>query len=119
MSDTSYELWCLVQGDDTLSPIVTPRTTSIGVLKQHIKRARENSLFHKVDASPRSLAGALLLVICSDVMSDTFLPVGRCERWWDIQRNTGWQICDLEEIFRCVALAAFGCPTPRLCHSAG
>jgi hypothetical protein len=55
MSDTSYELWCLVQGDDTLFPIVTPRTTSIGVLKEHIKRARENTLFHKVDASSLDL----------------------------------------------------------------
>ena len=50
MFNATYELWCLVRGDNTPFPIVASSTSSIGVLKQYIKKEREITLFARVEA---------------------------------------------------------------------
>jgi hypothetical protein len=55
MTDTMYQLWCLVEGDDTLFPIIAPSTTSIGVLKDMIKEKGINPTEHAVDAKGLTL----------------------------------------------------------------
>ncbi|KAH9978410.1 hypothetical protein BJV74DRAFT_888255 [Russula compacta] len=44
----TYELWCLVEGDDTLFPVIASSTTSIGRLKVLIKDNGINAAEHAV-----------------------------------------------------------------------
>jgi hypothetical protein len=37
MSNTIYNLWCYLEGDNTVLPVDTPSTISIGELKKMIK----------------------------------------------------------------------------------
>jgi hypothetical protein len=50
MPDTTYQLFCLVKGDNTPFHVIASPTTSIGGLKQYIKKEREYTLFERVDA---------------------------------------------------------------------
>jgi hypothetical protein len=49
MSDTTYELLCLIERDITPFTVVAPSTTYIGVLKQVIKKEKGDRL-QSVDA---------------------------------------------------------------------
>jgi hypothetical protein len=50
MSDTTYELWCLVEGDKTPFSIIAPSTTFIAELQKMIKKEKSNAL-KRFDAS--------------------------------------------------------------------
>ena len=44
MAETIYTLWCYVEGDNTLFPVIAPSTTLIGILKRTIKEESSPSL---------------------------------------------------------------------------
>ncbi|KAF8498772.1 hypothetical protein F5888DRAFT_1802922 [Russula emetica] len=50
-----YQLWCLVEGDDALFPVIAPSTTSIGVLKDMIKEKGINPNEHAILAKDLTL----------------------------------------------------------------
>jgi len=50
MSDTSYKLWCLVEGEESPFSVTTHSNISISELKEVIKAKKENA-FQRVDAS--------------------------------------------------------------------
>jgi hypothetical protein len=50
MSETTYELWCLVEGDNTPFSIIASSTTFIGELPKMIKKEKSNAL-QRFDAS--------------------------------------------------------------------
>ena len=54
MAETNYTLWCYVEGDKTLFPVVSPSTTSMGILKKLIKEENSNFL-QGVDAKDLTL----------------------------------------------------------------
>jgi hypothetical protein len=54
MSDTSYRLWCFVEGDNTVFPVIASSTLFIGELKDKIKENKSN-LLQRVDASSLTL----------------------------------------------------------------
>ena len=61
MSDTTYNLWCFVKGDDNLFPVIASSTISIGELKDMIK---EMSNFLGKDDTAASLSRRC--VVCND-----------------------------------------------------
>ena len=54
MAETNYTLWCYVEGDKNLFPVIPPSTTSMGMLKELIKEKRSNFL-QGVDAADLTL----------------------------------------------------------------
>jgi Crinkler effector protein N-terminal domain len=50
MSDTTYKLWCLVEGDKTPFSIIASTTTFIGELQKMIKKEKSDAL-QSFDAS--------------------------------------------------------------------
>ena len=75
MSDTPYNLWCHIVGDNTFFPIVASSTTLIGVLKSKIKEERKNGVPSSVDAADLLLwkVSMTLVVIRSGITGDTTL----------------------------------------------
>jgi hypothetical protein len=74
MSDTTYKLWCIAEGDNTpFRVIVASLTIYIDHLKKKDQRREEQSSLTGRRQRPHALEGALFLVICSDITSDTTL----------------------------------------------
>ena len=72
MSDTSYNLWCFVQGDDEAFSVTVPSDMLISDLKGRIKAKKENTL-RSVDASNLILWKVrYFLVICSDIIGQLY-----------------------------------------------
>jgi hypothetical protein len=57
MSNTTYKLLCLVEGENAPFSIVAPSTMSIGLLQQMVKKERSgpSGIFRRVDASQLDL----------------------------------------------------------------
>jgi len=75
MSGTSHNLWCLVKGDEAPFYVTARSNILISDLKERIRKKYQN---RHSGLQTRTLEGALFLVICSDIMGDTILPVGQC-----------------------------------------
>ena len=92
MSGTSYKLWCLIEKEKAPFPVTIPSNILISELKERLKAIRENAL-KTVDAPTLTLwEVCYFLVICSDIMGDTTLPIGQCGLEWDKIYYTSWRI---------------------------
>ena len=65
MSDTSYNLWCLVEGENTPFLVTAPSNILIGRLKERIQETIKTGIrAHKLEL----WKVRCFLVICSDIM---------------------------------------------------
>ena len=72
MSDTSYNLWCFLQGDHEAFSVTVPSDMLISNLKKRIKVEKENTL-RTVDASDLILWKVrYFLVIYSDIIGPLY-----------------------------------------------
>ena len=72
MSDTSYELWCFIEGEKQAFSVTAPSDLFISDLKERIKAEKENTL-RCVDASNLILWKVrYFLVICSDIIGPLY-----------------------------------------------
>jgi len=68
-SDTSYRLWCFVEGDNTVFPVIASSTLLIDDLKDKIKEKKSN-LLQRVDASILTLWKVQADVVDHDEVGD-------------------------------------------------
>jgi hypothetical protein len=55
MSENTYHLWCLVEEDNTLFPIIASPALSVGQLKDLIKEKRKHGALSNIDATDLTL----------------------------------------------------------------
>jgi hypothetical protein len=78
MTDATYRIWCLVEGENTLFPVIASPALSIGELKDLIKEKGKNGVLNSTDAKDLNLwkVRMTLVVIRSDITGDTTLAFG-------------------------------------------
>jgi hypothetical protein len=73
MSDETYLIWCLVEGDGTLFPVVDSLRKTVIELKELIKEKCKNGVLKNVDAKDLTL-WKVRMTMASDSTTDS--PAG-------------------------------------------
>jgi hypothetical protein len=69
MSDETYLIWCLVEGDGTLFPVVDSLRKTVIELKELIKEKCKNGVLKNVDATDLTL-WKVRMTMASDSTTD-------------------------------------------------
>jgi len=70
MSENTYRIWCLVEGDNILFPVIALPTTSVSMVKDLIHEKRKNGVLKSVDAADLTL-WRVRMTIASDSTTTT------------------------------------------------
>jgi hypothetical protein len=55
MSENTYHIYCLVEGNSAIFPVIASPTTSISMLKYLIKEKRKHGVLSNIDATDLTL----------------------------------------------------------------
>jgi Crinkler effector protein N-terminal domain len=75
MSENTYRIWCLVEGEDTIFHVIASPTSFISELKEAIKEKWKESVLRGVDAGQLTL-WKVRMTMTSDSTTTTNSPAG-------------------------------------------